>query len=158
MEEYPKIFQQQKKELLSFNSKQNTSTYQNVFATFEVSAKYLQRIPGVEGADALDLLHVLAFFHNISISEILVQKASAYASVLIPAETEHTDDTIGKQAVFSGRLPELYLHWREGGQKRVRWRKARALLKDLSIVTVQEEEKALSISLHPLIHDWAKER
>ena len=43
LEEYPTLFQQQKGQLLKFQSKQNLSTYGNVYATFEVSAEHLQK-------------------------------------------------------------------------------------------------------------------
>lgn len=158
LEEYPKFFQQQKAQLLKFRSEANLSTYGNVYATFEVSAEYLQKSELLECMDALNLLHTLAFMHNGGISETLFQRASDYAVELRITSTRD-EGGVSMTARHIVRLPEyLQRGWSNNLQVCLRWRKACAMLESLSLITMDEDHDSVSISTHPLIHAWAKER
>ncbi|KAL9074562.1 MAG: hypothetical protein Q9161_002154 [Pseudevernia consocians] len=159
LEEYPIIFQQQKEQLLKFHSKVNMSRYGNVYATFEVSAEYLQSSALPECLDALNFLHILAFMHNSGISETLFQRASDYGNEL--NNTTPTDD----KSVFSlsqrhiARLPEhIQRGWFSNRQDRLRWRECCEILESLSLIAIHEDGPSIGISTHSLIHAWAKER
>ena len=155
LEEYPTTFQQRKQELLRFHSKQGMSTYGNVYSTFEVSAKYLLSSQLPEHLDALDFLHTLAFFHNSGISETIFQRASDYGSEL--RDTGGSNDKIFSLSTgHIARLPKYFHQERPSPQNRSRWREARATLESLSIITVDEDD--YSITMHSLVHTWAKER
>lgn len=158
LEEYPMFFQQQKEQLLKFHSEANLSTYGNVYATFEVSAEYLQRSELLECMDALNLLHDLAFMHNDRIAETLFQRASDYAAKL--KNTSSRDEGgVSMSARHIVRLPEyLQRGWSNNLQVRLRWRKACAMLESLSLITMHEDNESVNFSSHPLIHAWAKER
>ena len=104
LEEYPELFKKQKGQLLRRHSNQNTSTYGNVYATFEVSAEYLQNSKLPECLDALDLLHIFAFMHNSEISETIFHRASEYAFKLKDMGTSN-DDTIFLSVHHIARLP-----------------------------------------------------
>ena len=88
LEAYPDLFRQKRSELMKFHSKQNASPYGNVYATFEVTAKFLEASKMQEYLDALDLIHVLAFMHNENIMETIFDKAAAYASYLSSPDNE----------------------------------------------------------------------
>jgi len=158
LEEYPTIFQQQKGQLLKFHSKQNLSVYGNVYTTFEVSAEHLQKSKLRESLDALNLLHTLAFMHNSGISEIMFQRASEYASELRDTGTSNDEEVLSLSMRHVARLPDYAQQEWSSLQDRLRWRKACSILESLSIVTVREDDDSTAISVHSLLHAWAKER
>ena len=164
LEQYPTVFKHQQGKLLKFHAKQSLSTYGNVYATFEVSAEYLQKSASSEASDALDLLHIIAFMHNSGISETMFQKASKYASKLRDSEPSHGEESDGEESesIYSllshiARLPEYVQGW-TGVQDPIRWRQACIVLENLSIITVHKNDDSFVISMHSLIHTWAKER
>lgn len=61
LHEYPAIFENEKGDMLRYYSKQNMSVYRNVYTTFEVSARHLERCTSQDSVDALNLLHISAF-------------------------------------------------------------------------------------------------
>ena len=155
LEEYPATFQERKQELLRFQTKQGMSTYGNVYSTFEVSAKYLQKSNLLEHSDALDFLHALAFMYNSEISEKIFQRASEYGSEL--RDTGGSNDEIfSLSAGHIARLPNFIQQERSSSQNHSRWREARATLESLSIITVDGDDRF--ITMHSLVHTWAKER
>ena len=155
---YPKVFQQQKAQLLKFHSEANLSTYSNVYATFEVSAEYLQESALSECMDALNLLHALAFMHNGGISEELFRRASDYA-VELKTQSSEDEGGIAISARHVARLSKyLQQGWSRNLHVRLQWRKACAMLESLSLITLHEDGDSVNISTHPLIHAWAKER
>ena len=157
-EQYPIIFQQQKGKLLKFHSKQNMSTYRNVYTTFEVSAEYLQNSKKPEDSDALDFLHILAFMHNSGISEAIFRKASKYASKLRDMGISNDEEVLSLSVRHIARLPKYIQQEWPSLQELLRWREARAILESLSIITVHENNDSITISTHSLVHAWAKER
>ena len=157
LEQYPTVFKQQQGKLLKFHAKQNLSTYGNVYATFEVSAEYLQKSALPEASDALDLLHVIAFLHSSGILETMFQRASEYGSTLRDSETSEGNDGLDLSASHTTRLPDYVQGW-TGVQDRIRWRQACIVLENLSLVTINRNDDSFAISIHSLIHAWAKER
>ena len=156
LEQYPTIFQQQKEQLLKFRSDQAMSTYGNVYATFEVSAEYLQNPNSPEHLDALDFLHTLAFMHNSRISETVFEMASEHVSEIKDAGTSNNEEVLSLSVGHLARLPGFAQPGRSNVQDRLRRRKARATLKSLSLITVHKDDD--SVSVHSLVHVWAKER
>ena len=133
------------------------STYGNVYATFEVSAEYLQKSTSTECSDALSLLHVLAFFHNNGITEEMFQLAADYASEVKDADTCDGDD-VSLSVSHLARVPEYLQRPFFTRQDSLRWRKACSVLASLSLVKLDEDDQSLVISMHSLVHAWAKER
>lgn len=158
LEEYPGIFHQQRNELLIFYTKQNISTYCNVYGTFEVAAEYLQSSKELERSDALTILHIFAYMSNSGISEEIFQRASQYAFHLKDSELLNDEDVLVLSKGHITRLPECIQQGWSRPSDRFRWRKALRILQSLSVVTVTEQNGHSTISLHPLIHAWAKER
>ena len=157
LEQYPTVFKKQQGKLLKFHAQQNLSTYGNVYATFEVSAEYLQKSPLPEASDALDLLHLVAFMHNSGITETIFQRASQYASKLGTSKQKKGKGSRSLSVSHIARLPNYVQGW-TGFEDRIRWREACTVLENLSIVTVHRNDDTFAISMHSLIHAWAKER
>ncbi|KAL8722147.1 MAG: hypothetical protein Q9181_007550 [Wetmoreana brouardii] len=158
LEEYPSIFRQQRDELLKFYTKQNESTYRNVYATFEVAAEHLQTSELPERSDALTLLHTLAFMYNGGISEEIFQRASRHAFQLKDSRAADDEELYSLSKRHVARLPEYIQQEWSRPSNRLRWRKALQTLYSLSVITVAEDNGPITISLHPLVHAWAKER
>lgn len=157
LEEYPALFQEQKKDLLKFHSKANFSKYENVYKTFEISAEYLSNSGRPEDLDALNLLHIVSFMHNNGISETMFQKAADYATKI--QDLGNLEDSTKMSVCHISRLPEyMQQGWSSNLQDRQRWREARAILESLSLVAVRNTNESVELSLHPLVRDWAKER
>ena len=157
LEQYPDVFKKQKGKLLKFHAQQNLSTYGNVYATFEVSAEYLQKSVLPEASDALDLLHIIAFMHNSGISETIFERASDYASKLGDSEQSEGERARYLSVSHIARLPKYVQDW-ASFQDRIRWREACTVLENLSLITVNKNDDSFAISMHSLIHAWAKER
>lgn len=158
LEQYVTFFQQQTEKLLKFYSKQNLSTYRNVYATFEVSAEYLQTSEAPDHIDALDLLHNFAFMHNNGISEAIFQKASEYALDLSKNEISQDETVLSVPVRHVRRLPDFAQQPWSSFQGRGKWRELCAVLESLSIITTNEDSDSITISIHPLVHTWAKWR
>ncbi len=164
IERYPAIFQQQKGQLLKFYSKQNESIYSNVYATFDVSAKYLEKSKLPEALDAVNLLHILAFFYNSEISEVIFLRAAQYASQIRDEDLDDQGKIYSLSTNHIARFPK-YAQGQSDLQNRLRWRKACSILESLSIIVIRaedadddEEHSSFTVSMHSLIHVWAKER
>ena len=158
VEQYSVEFQQRKNILLKFNSLQLRSEYQNVYTTFEVSTQYLQRSESQGHLDALELLQALAFMHNNGISEEAFQLAIAYAQKIKDMNTndeEHLDTYLESQIP---RLPKCAQEEAPILFDRTRWRGACWTLESLSLINLSESSDLITISMHPLVHAWAKER
>lgn len=82
IEEYPDLYKGQRQSLFKHHPNQVKSTYGDVYATFEVSAEWLQSSPDLDAQQALQLLRVLAFVHRDGVSEDIFLRASRYAEVL----------------------------------------------------------------------------
>ena len=157
LEQYPIIFKRQQGKLLKFHARQNLSTYGNVYATFEVSAEYLQKSASPEASDALDLLHIIAFMHNNGIAETIFQRASEYASKLGNLQPSAGETARYLSVSHITRLPSYAQGW-TGFEDRIRWREACTVLENLSIITIKKNDDSFDLSMHSLIYAWAKER
>jgi hypothetical protein len=143
------------KELLETESEQ--ARYRKVSTTFEVSADSLQSLAPTDptAKAALALLDILGFMHHQDISEEIFAQAWEYEEeVLSKCDVEDGKIThlsawhVTKcQSVFSSLPTHERLHL---------FRKARALLGRQSLVNIEQSEKRMS--LHLLVHKWARER
>ena len=157
LDEYPLIFHKLKKSVLQFHSTANIATYGNVYKTFEVSAEYLENSGLPQNSDALNLLHILAFMHNSGISEAMFSRAADYATKI--QDLGDPEGPTNLSVCHISRLPEyMQQGWSSNLQDRQRWREARAILESLSLIAVRKTDESVELSLHPLVHDWAKER
>ncbi|RDW64991.1 hypothetical protein BP6252_10642 [Coleophoma cylindrospora] len=142
--EYLQWFECRRQELLSGHFNQATSEHGSVYVTFEVSANSIKRSPREESKDALDLLEVLAYLHRESIPEEMFERAWKRSQSL-------SMHNLNDNGHFSGWNVEQFPNQLDP----IRLRKARNVLVSFSLVAVNEDE---SISMHPLVHAWAKDR
>jgi hypothetical protein len=76
----PERFRQHRQMLLQFFPRQAQSTYQNVYATFDVSATFLAESGQEKHLRALQLLNILGFMHLNQVSESIFTRAAKHIS------------------------------------------------------------------------------
>ncbi|RFU34865.1 hypothetical protein B7463_g1450, partial [Scytalidium lignicola] len=155
LENYGEMFEKQRKKLLEYRPKQAKSIYGDVYSTFEISAGAMENSTKQECLDGLKLLEVLAFLHREGVPEELFTKAWNHA-LQVKKEKENND--IGQLSLWHINHLESVLH--EGTTPAeldlVRLRQARRVLESFSLIKIHPETQ--DISIHPLVHAWAKDR
>jgi tetratricopeptide (TPR) repeat protein len=159
LEEYADALEDRlaQKELLDTEFEQ--ARYLKVSATFEVSADSLQRLASTDptAKAALALLDILGFMHHQNISEDIFMRAWEVEEAVLYWYGGENDDTevwhLSSWHVMQSRSVFHYLPLKD----RIRlFRKARALLVQLSLASIVPHENCMS--LHLVVHRWARER
>jgi tetratricopeptide (TPR) repeat protein len=153
--EYSKVFEQHREKLLTFHSVQGRSRYRDVYATFEASAEVLQSSQAEAEVDALQLLAVLAACGPNRLPLALFEagwKDARYFS----RNTDQQGTTQLSTWHLSRLLPLLQIGAAEWNSSRLT--KAVHMLQSLSLVSTNDYDGVLSVSMHPLIHAWARDR
>jgi tetratricopeptide (TPR) repeat protein len=143
MEEYCEIYSRRRKELLSQKPVQGGGDYRyTVYTTWEISLRMIEDKNGEAARDAIELLQIFSFFHHDGISEEIFHRAW---------------ETLQKDT-FSGWIrshqPSL-LRQQSGTWDSRRIRNAVSLLSSFSLIS---RDKSGLVSIHPLVHTWARDR
>jgi tetratricopeptide (TPR) repeat protein len=147
------------KELLDEVSER--ARYQKVRTTFEVSAEALQTLASTDPSAkaALALLDVLGFMHHQNVSEEVFVRAWKYEETVLSGfgdgDAGEDDDITHLSAWHVTRCRSVFSSSPPDERTRL-FRRARAHLERLSLVSVDGLEK--STSLHLMVHAWARER
>jgi tetratricopeptide (TPR) repeat protein len=147
------------KELLDEVSEQ--ARYQKVRTTFEVSAEALQTLASTDPSAkaALAMLDVLGFMHHQNVSEEVFARAWKYEETVLSrfggGDAGEDGDITHLSAWHVTRCRSVFSSSPPGERTRL-FRRARAHLERLSLVSVDRLEK--STSLHLMVHAWARER
>jgi tetratricopeptide (TPR) repeat protein len=169
MSEYPKMFCKEKKKLLTFRPTQARARFEGVYATFEASIHALHAWKDPVAKDALELLPILAAFGPRGIPIALFQKAWAGARKLkLDLEVRGTGSGAATDTSTSEHI-EILTEWHLSQLPKllhvdaVEWDKeelvgALNLLESLAVITMDRTWDGAAISIHPLIHEWAKDR
>lgn len=163
LEEYSSVLQKKYAELLKAKPRQAQSTYGTIEETFEITAQRL--LESGEDCDrhALELLRMLAYFDRTDIPEEIFTRAWQWGE-----DNQNNPDEVDADATdlqfdvtkLSSRHFELALSfdWANGSDLGP-FRQARARLDELSLISwVPKADGASSISIHPVIHSWARSR
>jgi len=154
--EYPQVYVQQRKRLLAFRPNQARSRYRDVYATFEASAEILQSSRTESSGDALQLLPVLAICGPSRLPLPLFEAAWRNAQTISPSKAG-TDDADRLTPWHVSRLPS-FIQIDTDIWDSFRLIEAIHLLKSFSLVSTDTYNGFLSVSMHPLIHAWARDR
>jgi len=156
LNEYPERFQQHRKTLLEFFPLQAQSTYQNVYATFDVSATFLAESGQEKHLRALQLLNILGFMHLNQVSESIFTRAAKHVNRVLAANR----DSLNFAQLYSWhieRVPSTILPKATlGGLDTFAFCEARDTLASLSLVKISGAEHEMS--MHPLVHFWVRDR
>ena len=156
LSEYPRIFEQHRERLLAFHSVQGQSRYRDVYATFEASAEILQLSQKEAEVDALQLLPVLAACGPNRLPLALFE-AGWKGARSVPTDSADDDDLPEPTTWHVSRLLPL-MQADSDRWDSFRLIEAIHMLKALSLVSTDDYDGVLSISMHPLIHAWARDR
>jgi tetratricopeptide (TPR) repeat protein len=154
--EYPLVYVQQRKRLLTFRTNQARSRYRDVYATFEASAEILQSSRTELSGDALQLLPVLAICGPSRLPLPLFEAAWRSAQTISPSKAG-TNDADRLTPWHVSRLPS-FIQIDTDIWDSFRLIEAIHLLKSFSLVSTDTYNGFLSVSMHPLIHAWARDR
>jgi tetratricopeptide (TPR) repeat protein len=157
LDQYPELYQRQRKRLLKHYPEQEQSRYRDVYATFEASVDVLKSSNTEVGQDALDILGIMAMLQS---SDLPIQVfADAWRGARDVLETEHAqiDDMGDLTQRHVSQLPEFF-NMQTDEWDDYRLKKALALLASLSLVTRHSLHDLDGLSMHPLAHAWAKDR
>lgn len=156
--QYPLMYERQRKRLLGFHASQARSRYRDVYATLEASVETLESSQTQASKDALELLPLLAvcgpnqfplsFFKAAWVGAHQVLTGGPDDGVLIPGFTKW----------HVSRLPSLM---QVTGDSWDPFRLVESVnsLKELALVTTSSDDNQnMHISMHPLVHAWARDR
>ena len=148
MQEYCSTYNHNRKRLLNYKSFQGSEQYKRtVYTTWEVSIDIIEKMATEASHDALELLQILSFLHFERIPEAIFKNAWK----------NHPDKDLSESE--KATLPGLV---RQNGGEDCwdpwAFREAINLLTSFSLVTVEEVNSDKCISMHPLVHTWAKDR
>lgn len=140
------------------NTKAEQARYQKISATFEVSAQYLMGLAGDDevAVDALELLDLLGFLYRRDISEDIFKRAWKEAEEIAKRPESGDDPGIDHLSQWHVTMCKKFLRSRPQDERGPAFRKARARLARLSLVTLDGDSNA--ISCHALVHSWARQR
>ena len=144
MEEYCSFFTRHRRELLHWKPGQGSQGYEyTVYTTWEISLKMIAEMSTADAHDALEILQVFSFLHHDGISEEIFQRA--------------WENLWSQQCSEWRRSHQLHILLRHQSSY---WdpypaRKALSLLSSFSLIS--QDKKSL-ISIHPLVHAWARDR
>lgn len=147
------------KQLLDTASEQ--ARYGKVSTTLEVSAESLRRLASTDTSAeaALALLDVLAFMHHQDVSEEMFVRAWKYEESALSRygvdEGDEDGDIRHLTAWHVTRCRAVFCYLPVDERTQL-FRKARAHLERLSLVSVNRAQR--SMSLHSIVHVWARER
>lgn len=153
--DYPYVYERQRQRLLAFKPDQAQSRYRDVYTTFEASAEFLKNIETEAARDALQLLPTFAVcgFNRFPFSvfetawkngkDVLAKRNNRKFMLLTTWHVDHLPSSICTDGTIwdSFRLME-----------------AVELLKKLALVSTDLQNDRMSLSMHPLIHAWARDR
>jgi tetratricopeptide (TPR) repeat protein len=143
------------KELLETDSEQ--ARYRKVSTTFEVSADSLHSLASNDptAKAALALLDMLGFMHHQNISEEIFARAWEYEEEILSNDDVEDGDITNLSAWHVAQCQSMFSSLPTHERIHL-FRQARALLGRLSLVNIEQSEKRMS--LHLLVHKWARER
>lgn len=146
IDEYCDIYYRRREELLKQQAVQGNEGYlYTVYTTWEVSIKMIERTSNEVGHDALELLRIFGFLHYNGIPEEIFHRA--WGNLLQLEE---------RLSVWP-RLyqPKVLLRQSDSEWDVYPLRKALSVLSSYSLIT--RDQNSL-ISIHPLVHTWARDR
>ncbi|MCJ1347810.1 hypothetical protein MMC31_006039 [Peltigera leucophlebia] len=154
MEGFPKKFRQQHARLLQFKAK---SRYSHVFATFEASASVLEENINLEAKDALRLLEILAILHFSELSMKIFEYAWKKSQEVRNIPREQTNSIL---TLFDWHFSQLpgFLSAELNEWDDFRLQEASNVLASLFLITKRRHDDTFEISMHSLIHSWARNR
>lgn len=160
--DYLDFLRTNRQRLLEKPRSQGKSRYDTVYATFGASIEFLEQVESGSleetRKDSLQLLQILSIFHYMSVPlDILVDAwQGAKEALASPSKWEQYSHVL--TAWHVAQLPDFV---KAEGENEVKFRitEAVARLESLALVRTDTSARAgKSVSMHPLVHNWASDR
>lgn len=159
--DYLDFFRTNRRRLLEMSRGQGKPRYDTVYATFGASMEFLEMPeegpPEETRKHALQLLKVLSTFHYISVPLDFLEDAcqGVIKALETPKELEMYSSEL--TAWHVAQVPDLVRTEKE--DVRFRITEAVTRLESLALVRTDQSARAWkSVSMHPLVHDWVRDR
>ena len=143
MEEYCAIYSRHRQKLLSEKAVQGQGYQYTVYTTWEVSWNMIAAMSGEVGRDAIELLNIFSFLHHEGIPEAMFHRAWEMMSSEPP------------YGWILSSPPRIVLRQTSDEWDVYPLRAAVSLLLSFSLIN---RDKDHLISIHPLVHTWARDR
>ena len=161
LEQYRDIFRARRQDLLEVFPEQGRSEYGGVYATFEVSAKYLEDRDDQVARDALHLLNFYAFMRCSDFPEVAFDEAwknSTDRNIVSTDLLPDGEEDIGNLAPWhKDHLPPfMQRNKNDTNLDKLCLCKARSSLAFFSLVTF-DSAKGMT-RMHPVTHFWSRDR
>lgn len=157
LDQYPEVYQRQRKRLLEYRPVQARSRYGDVYATFEASANVLEQSEKEAAKDAVQLLEILSMLHHNFLPIQIFEDAWNGSSQVL-----HTDDT---EPILIESLRPWHVYQMPNFMEveglewdAYRFDEASSMLVSLSLVIRNSSAGVQGLSMHPLTHAWARDR
>jgi tetratricopeptide (TPR) repeat protein len=145
MDEYCQLYARRRKELLGQKAVQGGEEYKyTVYTTWEISLRAIEAMSGDGAKDAVELLQMFGFLHHDGISEEIFHRAW---TGLWNGEGYSSSIKDYQLSILLRQRPPLW-DPRE-------FRKALSILSSFSLIS---RDKNGLVSIHPLVHAWARDR
>ncbi len=150
LDDYIELFGKHRRRLLSNSSGRLPRHECDVYATWNVSWEAIQSKESMISTIALELLNIFACFHFGEISEEIFSSApkQRYKRDQQSLSEKWFEDMLGRLRLYDGAFGQAW--------EPLVFREAVSLLCAFSLVSYDRDESRLSI--HPLVHDWARDR
>ena len=145
LDEYCELYNRCRQRLLEYIPIQQSSEYKySVYTTWEISIEAIKKMCTDTSHNAIDLLRIFCFFHYDGISEEIFERAWSKRYEL---GSLHQD------------ISQMF--YMQSGEEEKDWdpviiREAAVLLASFSLIKI--DEKGRFMSMHPLVHVWARDR
>lgn len=159
--QYPRVYQRQRRRLLTFRPAQAQSRYGDIYATFEASAEALRSSDTESAVDALQLFPILAALHTSPLPITMFEVAwKGCREILQTGETESDcNENLNNLLPWHVSRLQPLISPEVNEWDSFRLVEAINLLKSLSLISKDITDGSfLCVSMHPLIHAWAKDR
>ncbi len=150
LDDYIELFGKHRRRLLSNSSGRLPRHECDVYATWNVSWEAIQSKESMISTIALELLNIFACFHFGEISEKIFSSAAKekHRRHKQSLREKWFEDMLGRLRLYDGAFGHAW--------EPLEFREAVSLLCAFSLVSYDRDESRLS--LHPLVHAWARDR
>jgi tetratricopeptide (TPR) repeat protein len=157
--DFPKVYGQHRRRLLEFRPSQAQSRYRDVYATFEASVSILKSSKGQASEDALELLPLLAMCNPSQLPLFIFEDAWKLAQWIRSTNPDY-EKPIRRLLPSQWHVSKLPLFVRGIGPTWDSFRLVEAVhaLEALALVSFHRGKGTESVSMHPLVHAWARDR
>ena len=141
MEQYCSYYSRRRGELLDWKTGQGYEY--TVYTTWEISLRMIAEMSTADAHDAVEILQMFSFLHHNGISEEIFHQA-----------WKNLRSVQGLEWIRSHQL-HILLRYRSPDWDPYPVRKALSLLSSFSLISRDKDDL---ISIHPLVHAWARDR